>query len=238
MLSHLVKRNVFLTYNNWDFFSRDKTWDVHEYLNSLFEELKSWRDVYWRLWGTLNWLTCSRCCQVRFKERGRKSFLFKLSASASLSFAILSFLPLVFIAQTILVGLLEKQQILCCLIQFFSVKHIESLLLLFPAKLFLHWAMNFLRDSEAFGLLLSWVSRQGVTVQHALAWSLWSCQLPAAAAAVAGVCAGMHHHTWLLLSVNCIPQNALFPPWTPVPGLRSWISSWSTELCSQSYSWL
>lgn len=43
---------------------RDKTWDVHEYLISLFEELKSWRDVYWRLWGTVNWLTCSRCYQV------------------------------------------------------------------------------------------------------------------------------------------------------------------------------
>ncbi|XP_011842718.1 PREDICTED: uncharacterized protein KIAA1841 homolog [Mandrillus leucophaeus] len=43
---------------------RDKTWDVHEYLNSLFEELKSWRDVYWRLWGTINWLTCSRCYQT------------------------------------------------------------------------------------------------------------------------------------------------------------------------------
>uniref|UniRef100_A0A2K6TCP6 SANT and BTB domain regulator of CSR n=1 Tax=Saimiri boliviensis boliviensis TaxID=39432 RepID=A0A2K6TCP6_SAIBB len=43
---------------------RDKTWDVHEYLNSLFEELKSWRDVYWRLWGTVNWLTCSRCYQA------------------------------------------------------------------------------------------------------------------------------------------------------------------------------
>lgn len=43
---------------------RDKTWDVHEYLNSLFEELKSWRDVYWRLWGTINWLSCSRCCQT------------------------------------------------------------------------------------------------------------------------------------------------------------------------------
>ncbi|XP_051020909.1 SANT and BTB domain regulator of class switch recombination isoform X2 [Acomys russatus] len=43
---------------------RDRTWDVHEYLNSLFEELKSWRDVYWRLWGTVNWLTCSRCYQA------------------------------------------------------------------------------------------------------------------------------------------------------------------------------
>ncbi|XP_055581991.1 SANT and BTB domain regulator of class switch recombination isoform X4 [Falco biarmicus] len=47
---------------------RDKTWEVHEYLICLHEELKSWRDVYWRLWGTVNWLTCSRCnqgCQVR-----------------------------------------------------------------------------------------------------------------------------------------------------------------------------
>ncbi|XP_074143098.1 SANT and BTB domain regulator of class switch recombination [Sminthopsis crassicaudata] len=43
---------------------RDKTWEVHEYLASLFEELKSWRDVYWRLWGTVNWLTCSRCHQA------------------------------------------------------------------------------------------------------------------------------------------------------------------------------
>uniref|UniRef100_A0A8C3Q701 SANT and BTB domain regulator of CSR n=1 Tax=Geospiza parvula TaxID=87175 RepID=A0A8C3Q701_GEOPR len=47
---------------------RDKTWEVHEYLIGLHEELKSWRDVYWRLWGTVNWLTCSRCnqgCKVR-----------------------------------------------------------------------------------------------------------------------------------------------------------------------------
>uniref|UniRef100_A0A8C5SJI6 SANT and BTB domain regulator of CSR n=1 Tax=Laticauda laticaudata TaxID=8630 RepID=A0A8C5SJI6_LATLA len=43
---------------------RDKSWDIHEYLLSLFEELKSWRDVYWRLWGTINWLTCSRCNQT------------------------------------------------------------------------------------------------------------------------------------------------------------------------------
>uniref|UniRef100_A0A8B9QIW6 KIAA1841 n=1 Tax=Apteryx owenii TaxID=8824 RepID=A0A8B9QIW6_APTOW len=42
---------------------RDKTWEVHEYLIGLHEELKSWRDVYWRLWGTVNWLACSRCNQ-------------------------------------------------------------------------------------------------------------------------------------------------------------------------------
>ncbi|CAJ0933392.1 unnamed protein product [Ranitomeya imitator] len=46
------------------FHIRDKIWDVHEYLTSLFEELKSWRDVYWRLWGTINWLNCSRCKQT------------------------------------------------------------------------------------------------------------------------------------------------------------------------------
>ncbi|KAM4693720.1 SANT and BTB domain regulator of class switch recombination isoform 2-T2 [Discoglossus pictus] len=45
------------------FHIRDKTWDVHEYLASLFEELKSWRDVYWKLWGSINWLTCLRCKQ-------------------------------------------------------------------------------------------------------------------------------------------------------------------------------
>ncbi|KAM4772124.1 SANT and BTB domain regulator of class switch recombination [Rhinophrynus dorsalis] len=45
------------------FHIRDKMWDVHEYLTGLFEELKSWRDVYWRMWGTINWLTCSRCKQ-------------------------------------------------------------------------------------------------------------------------------------------------------------------------------
>ncbi|XP_034041034.1 uncharacterized protein KIAA1841 homolog isoform X2 [Thalassophryne amazonica] len=43
---------------------RQKSWDVHEYLGSLYEELKSWVLVYWRIWGTINYLTCSRCQQV------------------------------------------------------------------------------------------------------------------------------------------------------------------------------
>lgn len=43
---------------------RQKSWDVHEYLSDLFEELKSWVLVYWRIWGTINYLTCSRCQQV------------------------------------------------------------------------------------------------------------------------------------------------------------------------------
>ncbi|XP_028278602.1 uncharacterized protein KIAA1841 homolog isoform X2 [Parambassis ranga] len=44
--------------------TRQKSWDVHEYIPGLYEELKSWVLVYWRIWGTINYLTCSRCQQV------------------------------------------------------------------------------------------------------------------------------------------------------------------------------
>ncbi|KAK3538295.1 hypothetical protein QTP70_035062, partial [Hemibagrus guttatus] len=44
--------------------SKQKGWDVHEYLNSLYEELKSWVLVYWRIWGIINYLTCVCCKQV------------------------------------------------------------------------------------------------------------------------------------------------------------------------------
>ncbi|KAJ7987443.1 hypothetical protein DPEC_G00326530 [Dallia pectoralis] len=44
--------------------SRQKSWDVHDYVAGLFEELKCWGLVYWRIWGTINHLTCSRCRQV------------------------------------------------------------------------------------------------------------------------------------------------------------------------------
>ncbi|XP_029449564.1 uncharacterized protein KIAA1841 homolog isoform X2 [Rhinatrema bivittatum] len=46
------------------FHIRDKMWDIHDYLSNLYEEFKSWQDVYWRVWGTINCLTCSRCKQV------------------------------------------------------------------------------------------------------------------------------------------------------------------------------
>uniref|UniRef100_A0A8C0YA46 SANT and BTB domain regulator of CSR n=1 Tax=Cyprinus carpio carpio TaxID=630221 RepID=A0A8C0YA46_CYPCA len=48
--------------------TRHKAWEVHEYVNGLYEELKSWVLVYWRIWGTINFLTCSRCrqgCKIR-----------------------------------------------------------------------------------------------------------------------------------------------------------------------------
>uniref|UniRef100_A0A8C5F9Z3 SANT and BTB domain regulator of CSR n=1 Tax=Gadus morhua TaxID=8049 RepID=A0A8C5F9Z3_GADMO len=43
---------------------RQKSWEVHDYLSNVHEELKSWVLVYWRIWGTINSLTCSRCQQV------------------------------------------------------------------------------------------------------------------------------------------------------------------------------
>jgi hypothetical protein len=33
-------------------------------MTGLYEELKSWVLVYWRIWGTINHLTCSHCQQV------------------------------------------------------------------------------------------------------------------------------------------------------------------------------
>ncbi|XP_056623136.1 SANT and BTB domain regulator of class switch recombination isoform X2 [Triplophysa dalaica] len=44
--------------------TRHKAWEVHEYVTGLYEELKSWVLVYWRIWGTINFLTCSRCKQA------------------------------------------------------------------------------------------------------------------------------------------------------------------------------
>ncbi|XP_045570123.1 SANT and BTB domain regulator of class switch recombination isoform X2 [Salmo salar] len=44
--------------------SRQKRWEVHDYMTELYEELKSWVLVYWRIWGTINHLTCSHCQQT------------------------------------------------------------------------------------------------------------------------------------------------------------------------------
>ncbi|XP_041922473.1 uncharacterized protein KIAA1841 [Alosa sapidissima] len=45
--------------------TRHKGWEIHDFLNGLYEELKSWVLVYWRIWGTINSLTCS-CCKQTF----------------------------------------------------------------------------------------------------------------------------------------------------------------------------
>ncbi|CAL1537694.1 unnamed protein product [Lymnaea stagnalis] len=42
----------------------DPTFDVNDYILELKGQLKTWRDVYWRLWGTVNCFTCARCGDV------------------------------------------------------------------------------------------------------------------------------------------------------------------------------
>ncbi|XP_013113603.1 SANT and BTB domain regulator of class switch recombination [Stomoxys calcitrans] len=40
---------------------RDPTWDLNCYIAQLFKELKSWRRVYWKLWGHAHYLYCCLC---------------------------------------------------------------------------------------------------------------------------------------------------------------------------------
>lgn len=40
---------------------KDPTWDVSEYILSLKTSEKHWRNVFWKLWGVLNYLQCSVC---------------------------------------------------------------------------------------------------------------------------------------------------------------------------------
>ena len=42
----------------------DSTWDVSDYILGLKVQLKSWRNVFWRLWATVNYLFCARCEQL------------------------------------------------------------------------------------------------------------------------------------------------------------------------------
>lgn len=40
---------------------RDPTWNINEYILSLYSKLKTWRKVYWHLWGDCHFLFCSIC---------------------------------------------------------------------------------------------------------------------------------------------------------------------------------
>ena len=37
------------------------TWNLNDYIISLRSELRSWRKVYWRLWGDCHFLLCRQC---------------------------------------------------------------------------------------------------------------------------------------------------------------------------------
>ncbi|KAG8259411.1 hypothetical protein J6590_014881 [Homalodisca vitripennis] len=40
---------------------QSSSWDLSRYIELMFEELGSWRVVYWRLWGMCHFLTCNEC---------------------------------------------------------------------------------------------------------------------------------------------------------------------------------
>lgn len=40
---------------------RDTNWNLNNFVSALHKELKSWRKVYWRLWGQCHFLYCAIC---------------------------------------------------------------------------------------------------------------------------------------------------------------------------------
>jgi len=42
----------------------DTSWDVSEWLLETRNQLTTWSDVYWYIWGMINYLECSRCLET------------------------------------------------------------------------------------------------------------------------------------------------------------------------------
>lgn len=40
---------------------RSPSWNLSKYIDLMYEEFKSWKVVYWRLWGLCHFLTCREC---------------------------------------------------------------------------------------------------------------------------------------------------------------------------------
>lgn len=45
--------------------TRDMTWTLNDYIVNLKNELRTWRKVYWHLWGDCHFITC-RQCEISF----------------------------------------------------------------------------------------------------------------------------------------------------------------------------
>ncbi|KAF5285121.1 hypothetical protein FQA39_LY16810 [Lamprigera yunnana] len=39
----------------------DNTWDINEHIDNLYKTLKTWRKIYWHLWGDAHFLFCTVC---------------------------------------------------------------------------------------------------------------------------------------------------------------------------------
>lgn len=40
---------------------RDSSWNINEYITKLHKSLKTWKKVYWHLWGDVHFLFCLTC---------------------------------------------------------------------------------------------------------------------------------------------------------------------------------
>jgi len=40
---------------------KDTSWNITNYVSTLYKEMRSWRKVYWRLWGHCHFLYCVNC---------------------------------------------------------------------------------------------------------------------------------------------------------------------------------
>ncbi|KFB42675.1 AGAP004888-PA-like protein [Anopheles sinensis] len=60
---HCLPQNIRL--NRWgqliSAHVKDPSWNITNYVSSLHKEVRSWRKVYWRLWGHCHFLYCSIC---------------------------------------------------------------------------------------------------------------------------------------------------------------------------------
>lgn len=43
------------------YYFRDPTWDINQYIIKLYKKLKTWRKVYWHIWGDAHFLYCLTC---------------------------------------------------------------------------------------------------------------------------------------------------------------------------------
>lgn len=41
--------------------TRDPSWNINRYVEGLHRQLRTWRKVYWRLWGDAHYLYCTTC---------------------------------------------------------------------------------------------------------------------------------------------------------------------------------
>lgn len=60
-LRRVVRGELYFAASKPQFLCRDPSWNIKDYLLKLLKSLKTWRRVYWRLWGDAHFLFCTTC---------------------------------------------------------------------------------------------------------------------------------------------------------------------------------